>query len=856
MGKIYSGSAPLSKVYDVSINAPLDNRTAVRYIADLTTGENGGIAAQVYKGMIVYVQEDDSLYIYTGSSNSTWITSKGKLVNGGDINNWKKVDSFLDPSVNVEYYAEKIGAKIFETEDELTGEIDSPHKGMFALVVGDSNESTIEETGLYILLDDDNTDANNWLRIDPDYSNFVVKDELDDYAKKSEIPDTSDLATKGELNDYIKKGELPDFLTDSDLDGYVKVEDLTDYVKTEDIADLASKSDLDGYVKVEDLVDFLTSSDLDGYATKSYVDKKITDIIGGAPETLDTLKEIAEALEDNATMTQVAEAISTKANTADVYTKTEVDEKIDALPTEGSFPEIDGSEEKEFTPGLATVEGVIDYVADSISQAAPDLTPYAKKEELPTVPTNVSEFTNDAGYLTEHQDLSDYAKNVDLIDFLTASDLDDYVKTEVLEGYLTPEDIADLAAKSDLDGYVKVEDAIEFLTASDLEPYATKSYVDKKITDIIGGAPETLDTLKEIADALQDNATMEMVSQAISTKANTADVYNKTEVYTKGEVDAIVDALPDEGSFPEIDGSEETEFTPGLATVEGVIDYVADSISQAAPDLTPYATKEEIPTKVSELDNDEGYIKEHQDLSDYATKDYVDVAMGSLDIPEHSEVLTTDGTQPTSGSGLSVSDNAENAFVEEVYADDYLHAGVYYASKGIAGSDKNGGSELEGVGHIVLSNGGNSWIKINSRGVMTVLIEDDSLGFNAENIVGLISNDHEYINPYEGHAYPGSRLTFSLGGGDMIKFDVDVNFTGFTEVRDDESEEYIFGDTGSNYEDIDFYSVNVLPTVNAYVDGVSTRVLTEGDKLELTNMIENKPSVQPISNQEILNLFI
>ena len=326
MGKIYSGSAPLSKVYDVSINAPLDNRTAVRYIADLTTGENGGIAAQVYKGMIVYVQEDDSLYIYTGSSNSTWITSKGKLVNGGDINNWKKVDSFLDPSVNVEYYAEKIGARIFETEDELTGEIDSPHKGMFALVVGDSNESTIEETGLYILLDDDNTDANNWLRIDPDYSNFVVKDELDDYAKKSEIPDTSDLATKGELNDYIKKGELPDFLTDSDLDGYVKVEDLTDYVKTEDIADLASKSDLDGYVKVEDLVDFLTSSDLDDYATKSYVDKKITDIIGGAPETLDTLKEIAEALEDNATMTQVAEAISTKANAADVYTKTEVDD--------------------------------------------------------------------------------------------------------------------------------------------------------------------------------------------------------------------------------------------------------------------------------------------------------------------------------------------------------------------------------------------------------------------------------------------------------------------------------------------------------------------------------------------------
>jgi len=763
MGKIYDGSAPLSKVYDVSINAPLDNRIAVRYVADLTTGENGGIAAQVYKGMIVYVQEDNSLYIYTGQSNNKWKTSTGKLVNGGDINNWKKVDSFLDPSVNLQYYAEKIGAKIFETEDELTGTIDSAYRGMFAVVTGDSDETTVEETGLYILLDDDNTNIANWMKIDSGNGDYVTRDELDE---------------------YLKKNELPDFLTDSDLDGYVKVEDLDGYLKPEDIADLASKSDLDGYVKVQDALDFLTDSDLDGYATEQWV------------ENQGYLKE---------------------------------HQSLDGYATE--------------------------------------------------------QWVENKGYLTEHQDLSDYAKHVDLIDFLTNEDLGDYVKREELTPYLTAEDIEDLAAKSDLDGYVKKEDALEYLTASDLDIYATKSYVDKKITDLVGGAPETLDTLKEIAEALEDNATMQMVSDAISTKANSADVYKKNEVYTKAEVDVKIDALPDEGTFPEI-GDSEAEFNDGLATVGGVIDYVADAISEAAPDLSGFAEKSEIPTKVSDLANDAGYITEHQDLSDYATKDeiptvpenvseftndagyltehqsledyatkdYVDIAIAT--VPEHSEVITTDGTQPTSGSGISVSDNSENAFVEEVYVDDYLHAGIYYTSKGIASSDKNGGSELEGVGHIVLSNGGNSWIKINSRGVMTVLIEDDSLGFNAENIVGLISNDHEYINPYEGHAYPGSRLTFSLGGGDMIKFNIDVDFTGFTEVRDDESEEYIFGQTGSNYEDIDFYSVNVLPTVNAYVDGVSTRVLTEGDKLELANMIDEKSSIQPISNQEILNLFI
>jgi hypothetical protein len=38
---------------------------------------------------------------------------------------------------------------------------------------------------------------------------------------------------------------------------------------------------------------------------------------------------------------------------------------------------------------------------------------YALKSEIPTVPTNVSAFTNDAGYLTTHQDLTGYVTNTD-----------------------------------------------------------------------------------------------------------------------------------------------------------------------------------------------------------------------------------------------------------------------------------------------------------------------------------------------------------------------------------------------------------------------------------------------------------
>lgn len=42
------------------------------------------------------------------------------------------------------------------------------------------------------------------------------------------------------------------------------------------------------------------------------------------------------------------------------------------------------------------------------------LADYAKKSDIPTVPTKVSAFENDKGYLTQHQSLADYAKKTDI----------------------------------------------------------------------------------------------------------------------------------------------------------------------------------------------------------------------------------------------------------------------------------------------------------------------------------------------------------------------------------------------------------------------------------------------------------
>lgn len=225
---------------------------------------------------------------------------------------------------------------------------------------------------------------------------------------------------------------------------------------------------------------------------------------------------------------------------------------------------------------------------------------------------------------------------------------------------------------------------------------------------------------------------------------------------------------------------------------------------------------------------------------------------GSGDI---SSVITTDGTIPASGTGFSINSNDPDGIVEEVYADDYLHAGVYYTSKGINSSKDNGGSELEGVSSITLSNSGSSWIKFNHRGVIRINIEDDTLGFNLENIVGLIDDDTEYQNPYAGHPYSPSAIIISLASGCFLKFDKDIDFAGFTETRDGDPTEYVFGSTGSTFSDLDFYSIDVLPTVYAYADGKPVRVLTEGDKDELINMISEATDFTPITDTQICNLF-
>lgn len=70
--------------------------------------------------------------------------------------------------------------------------------------------------------------------------------------------------------------------------------------------------------------------------------------------------------------------------------------------------------------------------------------------------------------------------------------------------------------------------------ADALKNYTTVSDVDKKISEVIGTAPEALDTLGKISTALSaDSDAISAINGVLAGKANSADIYTKSELNTK-----------------------------------------------------------------------------------------------------------------------------------------------------------------------------------------------------------------------------------------------------------------------------------------------------------------------------------
>lgn len=125
-----------------------------------------------------------------------------------------------------------------------------------------------------------------------------------------------------------------------------------------------------------------------------------------------------------------------------------------------------------------------------------DYNSLTNKPIIPTVPTNVSAFTNDAGYLTT-----------------------------IPSGYITETELSSaISGKADVSDIPNVS-GFETKTDASNKLAEAKTYTNTKVSNLVGTAPTTLDTLQEIATAIQENETVvEALNDAIGNKANKSDL--------------------------------------------------------------------------------------------------------------------------------------------------------------------------------------------------------------------------------------------------------------------------------------------------------------------------------------------
>ncbi len=214
----------------------------------------------------------------------------------------------------------------------------------------------------------------------------ITPEEVDDKiasAKtdiESEIPSLSGYATEQWVEDkhYITGVDLSDYAT-------------TAYVNTQ----ISSQTG-----------DFVTGEQLSSYTyDKSTIDSKIASGGSFEPSLYYNKTETDNLLDD-----KLDASAYTPTDLSNYYNKTEVDNKIASAKTEieGEIPSLDGYATEQWVLDKGYITGV-------------DLSNYATKSEIPTVPTNVSAFNNDAGYLTEHQSLSAYSTTSEVNNLINQS---------------------------------------------------------------------------------------------------------------------------------------------------------------------------------------------------------------------------------------------------------------------------------------------------------------------------------------------------------------------------------------------------------------------------------------------------
>ena len=454
--------------------------------------------------------------------------------------------------------------------------------------------------------------------------------DLSKYAKITDLPTKT-----SQLNNdsgYVTDTEMRTAIENASLGDEV---DLTGYAREEDIPTRTSQLTNDsGFVNESFVTNKISEAqlsggevDLSGYATTDMIPTKTSQLTNDSGYITSIPSEYITENELNAkgylTEHQSLDNYVTKSNGNASLIKFSDGEDFQTKLNNGTLKGEKGDTGTQGPQGIQGVKGE-DGLTTDISLNG---TTYTHSNgtitlpDYPTVPTNISEFTNDSGYITNIPD--------------------EYITEEKLnaKGYLTEhQDISKLALKSEL------------------HSHTNKAILDNITSDKVAN----WDNKSEFSGDYNDLTNKPAIPTKTSQLTNDSDFVNSTYVVNK-----IAEASLSGGDVDLSGYQTRTDNTLNTKdkTIVGGINEIKASVDSI-----------EIPTKTSDLINDSGYLTEHQNLDGYVkTTDLSTVATtGSYNDLTNKPTIPTKISQLTNDSNFISSIPSEYVTETELNAKGYL----------------------------------------------------------------------------------------------------------------------------------------------------------------------------------------
>ena len=276
----------------------------------------------------------------------------------------------------------------------------------------------------------------------------------------------------------------------------------------------------------------------------------------------------------------------------------------------------------------AKMDYVDQQIANAVTGGKLDLSAYAKVADMNT----------------------ELAKKVDKVEGKSLIDDAEIARLAQVDNYNDTEVRGLIAGKADANHVHSYNDLTDKPVIPSIEGLATTNYVDGKVADLVASAPETLDTLKELADALGNDA--DFATTITTSIGNKVDKEEGKSLVLDTEIAKIHEHTNKE----ELDKIEVGDKAKWDAKADA--DHNHDDVYlKEVP--AEYITETELAA--------EGFLKEHQDISHLAVKTDVDAALAAKAPLEHTHDFADLENAPDMALYAKVADEeAREVFTTEI----------------------------------------------------------------------------------------------------------------------------------------------------------------------------------------------